>query len=49
MELNSDFGQSKQLQVRKRLSAHLSIEAQAQNSPESGNEIITLLEWANRY
>jgi autotransporter translocation and assembly factor TamB len=49
LELNSGVNEVKTIQLRKRLSEHFAIQAQAHTSQEQGNGVATFLEWFNRY
>ncbi|HEX4049028.1 MAG TPA: translocation/assembly module TamB domain-containing protein, partial [Elusimicrobiota bacterium] len=49
LSLNSDFESTNSVQLRKRLSRHFAIEAEAVNSQTEGNGVVTFLEWFTRY
>jgi hypothetical protein len=49
LSLNSDFDATKSVQLRKRLSRHFAIAAEAVNSQTKGNGVVTFLEWFTRY
>ena len=49
LEVNSGLDQTKRVQLRKRLTAHLAIQAQARSTADSGGGITTFLEWFTRY
>jgi hypothetical protein len=49
LQLNSDFDATKSVQLRKRLSRHFAVEAEAINSQTQGNGVVTFLEWFTRY
>jgi hypothetical protein len=49
LSLNSDFDATKSVQLRKRLSKHFAIQAEAVNSQTQGNGVVTFLEWFTRY
>ncbi|HVE12684.1 MAG TPA: translocation/assembly module TamB domain-containing protein, partial [Elusimicrobiota bacterium] len=48
-ELGSDFAESRQGQLRKRIASHFAIEAGVRSSVEQGSAVTTLLEWFGRY
>ena len=49
LSINSDFDTTKSVQLRRRLSRHFAIVAEAVNSQTEGNGVVTLLEWFTRY
>ncbi|MBI3547523.1 MAG: translocation/assembly module TamB domain-containing protein [Elusimicrobia bacterium] len=49
LSLNSDFDQTRQIQLRKRLSAHFAVQAEASTTQDARNDVATFLEWFQRY
>jgi hypothetical protein len=49
LSFSSDFDATKSVQLRKRLSRHFAIAAEAVNSQTQGNGVVTFLEWFTRY
>lgn len=49
LEMTSDFDETKRVQLRRRLSRHLAIRAEAVSSQQQGNGVTTFLEWFTRY
>jgi hypothetical protein len=49
LSISSDFDSTKSVQLRKRLSRHFAVAAEAVNSQTRGNGVVTFLEWFTRY
>ena len=49
LTLGSDFDQSRQLSVRKSLSAHWALQTEVTDQGQQGRAATTFLEWFNRY
>jgi hypothetical protein len=49
LALSSDFDATRTVQLRRRLSRHFAVAAEAVNSQTRGNGVVTFLEWFTRY